>query len=194
MSDLAKFCEARSDQLNNVDLIAGNRIIKITKVKVTATGKQDVIISYEGDNGKPWKPCKTMARIMMEAWSDDIQKWVGKSVELFRDPNQTFGPHIVGGTRIRALSGIDADFTTQVIVTRGQVKPVKIFKLVVVEARVDAPLSDLTEAGKDASSKGTEAYKSWFTTLTPTEKKTIEAQHAEWKVAAGKVDEGAQSA
>lgn len=192
MSDMARYCEAKSDQLNNVDLISGKRIIKINKVKVTNTGKQDCTIWYDGDNGKPWKPCKTMARILMEAWGENIQNYVGKYVELFRDPEVLYGGKKEGGIRISGLSDIKSEFETVVRISRQQTKPVMITKI--VPPREDMPLADLTEAGKTASSHGTEHYKTWFTSLTATEKKSVEGQHAEWKKAAGEVDARAADA
>jgi len=68
MIDLTKTIEAKSDQLNADDLIGNSRTIKIKGVKVIA-GDQPVVISYEGDEGKPWKPCKGMRRIMAGLWS-----------------------------------------------------------------------------------------------------------------------------
>ncbi len=173
MNDFVKFCEAKSDQMNNVDLIGANRIIKITKVKVTATGKQDCTIWFEGDNGKPWKPCKTMGRILMEAWGENIQNFVGKSVELFRDPDATFGLNIVGGIRIRALSDVKEDFTTSVVVSRGQTKPVRIKKLITAD-------SAIILAGTESAGQGIAAYTAWLAGLTPEVKDTIKHMHKGW--------------
>ncbi len=181
MTDIVKFCEPKSDQLNNVDLIAGNRIIKITKVKVTATGTQDCIVSYEGDNGKPWKPCKTTARIMLESYGSDIQKWVGKSLELFRDPEVVFGGKKEGGIRITAMSDIPADFETVIRISRGSTKVVKIRKLTVTSAPAAAPVdAALLASGLEAAGQGVAAYTAWLTALTAEVKAIIKPYHAEW--------------
>ena len=55
----------KSNQLNADDLIGGRSItIKITKVSGVA-GEQPICINYEGDNGKPYYPCKSMRRVLV---------------------------------------------------------------------------------------------------------------------------------
>lgn len=182
MTDIVKFCEPKSDQLNNVDLIAGNKIVKITKVKVTATGTQDCTVWYEGDNGKPWKPCKTTARIMLEKWGADIQNWVGKSLELFRDPEVVYAGKKEGGIRITAMSDIPAEFETVVRISRGSTKVVKIRKLIVAGTAPAAPPAspELIAAGKKAAEQGVAKYVEWGKALTDEEKLSIAPYKAEW--------------
>ena len=184
---MAKFCEAKSDQLNNVDLISGHRIIKVTKVKVTETGKQDCTIWYEGDNGKPWKPCKSMGRIIMHAWGQDPQNYVGKYLELYRDPDQMFGPDKVGAIRIHAMSDIEDDFDLPLQISRGKLKTFKIKKLTPPAA--PKPADDALLAAGDTAAKGGEAsYIAWKDSLTPEQKNSIRPHHAEWaKIAKGVV-------
>jgi len=65
-NDFAKTIEAKSDQLNSDDLIAGPITVTITDVKINLnTDQQPVSISFTGDNGKPWKPSKSMRRALM---------------------------------------------------------------------------------------------------------------------------------
>ena len=72
MTDLAKTIEPKSDQLNADDLIAGPRTIVITAVRANAgSAEQPVSISFEGDDGKPYKPCKSMRRVMVHVWGPD---------------------------------------------------------------------------------------------------------------------------
>ena len=66
--DMSRFIEAKSDQLNADDLIGAPRTITITRVTGN-DGDQPVSIFYEGDGGKPFKPCKTIRRVMMGVWS-----------------------------------------------------------------------------------------------------------------------------
>ncbi len=47
----------KSDQLNADDLLTGPRTITITEVVNRETPDQPVWIRYEGDGGKPYKPC-----------------------------------------------------------------------------------------------------------------------------------------
>lgn len=175
MNELDKFCEAKSDQLNNVDLIGNNRIITITKVKFTNSESQGCVISYEGDNGRPWKPCKTTARIMKEKWGGDYQKWVGRSVELFRDPDVVYAGKKEGGIRIFGLSDIPSDFETVIRLSRNNVKTIKVKKL--ANNTADAALK---ASGDEASKLGVEPYTAWLATLTPEQKASIKHLHSDW--------------
>src|SRR5688572_15105315 len=106
MSDMSAVIIPKSDQLNADDLIAGPRTITITGVTIKA-GEQPVSIHYEGDNGKPYKCCKSMARILVSAWGADSKQYVGRSVTLFRDPEVKWAGMAVGGIRISHMTNID---------------------------------------------------------------------------------------
>lgn len=108
MNDDVSFAlEAKSDQLNAVDIIGSEPIIKIREVKLNNNANsQRVWIYFEGDNNRPWKPCKGMGRILMAAWGKKAGDWVGKHVKLFVEPTVRYGGEEVGGIEIRAVSDI----------------------------------------------------------------------------------------
>ncbi len=106
MTDLSGTIEPKSDQLNADDLIAGPKTLVITAVKVVA-GDQPVSISYDGDNGKPWKPCKSMCRVLIYAWGKDGDKYIGRTVKVFLDQNVKWAGTAVGGIRISHMSHIE---------------------------------------------------------------------------------------
>ena len=123
MTTLAEALAPRSDQLNSDDLIAGPRVLKITGARVAKDDRQTkIIINYEGDNGKPWKPCKTMGRAMVMAWAiTDEAQLIGKSVRVYRDPTVRFGDQgEVGGIRISHMSHIDKAVNVKLTVTQGK--------------------------------------------------------------------------
>lgn len=97
--------KAKSDQLNAVDII-DDTILKITDVKIVA-GDQPVLIYYEGDNGKPYKPCLSMRRVIAEAWGVDPKNFIGKSLQVYNDKDVVWAGEAVGGVRIKAMSDID---------------------------------------------------------------------------------------
>jgi len=122
MVDMRPTVIAKSDQMNADDLIG--RPITITITKVSGGPKdQPVSINYEGDGGKPFKPCKSMRRVLIEAWGDDGQQYIGRSMTLFRDENVKWGGVAVGGIRISHMSHIDKPFTLSLAVTRGKKAP-----------------------------------------------------------------------
>jgi hypothetical protein len=97
--DMSRFIEAKSDQLNADDLIGASKTITVTRVTGN-DGDQPVSIFYEGDNGKPFKPCKTIRRVLMGVWGKYANEYVGKSMTLYRDDKVTFGGLATGGIRI----------------------------------------------------------------------------------------------
>lgn len=108
MTDMMSAIAPRSDQLNSDDLVAGPRTIRITGVDIKA-GEQPISVHFEGDNGKPWKPCKTTARLMVAAWGPDASQYKGRSLTLYRDPSVKWAGLEVGGIRISHMSHIDND-------------------------------------------------------------------------------------
>lgn len=121
MSDMTHAIAPKSDQLNADDLIAGPRTVTITQVSILARGAdQPISVRYDGDDGKPYKPCKSMARVMVSAWGADASKYAGRSMTLFRDPTVTWGGMAVGGIRISHVSHIDSKLTLALTATRGK--------------------------------------------------------------------------
>jgi hypothetical protein len=115
-----------SQQLNADDLIGTKKTITVTKVTRGDSPEQPVSIHYEGDDGRPYKPCKSMRRVLIHCWGDDGHAWVGKSMQLYCDPEVKFGGVKVGGIRIRALSGIDGAQQLSLTVTRSKRQPYRV--------------------------------------------------------------------
>lgn len=155
MVDLSKTISPKSDQLNADDLITGSRIIKITGVTAkTSSTDQPVSISYEGDNGKPYKPCLSMRRVIVQVWGKDGKEYVGRSMELYLDPNVTFGKEKVGGIRISRMSHMNAPKTMALTATRAQRRAYTVKPLEIVENKEDdrlqsviANLSEVAQSG-----------------------------------------------
>lgn len=122
MSDMKSAIVPKSDQLNADDLITGPMTIKITSVNIKS-GEQPVSIFFEGDNGKPYKCCKSMARVMVSAWGADSKRYVGRSMTLYRDPDVKWAGMAVGGIRISHMSDIDEPMTMALTMTRSNRKP-----------------------------------------------------------------------
>lgn len=126
MTDLTKHVAPKTDQLNADDLLGGKtKTILITGVKEMASKEQPIAISYEGDNGKPWKPCLGMRRVLIDLWGEDAAKeadknYKGRSVTLYRDPDVKFGSSVMGGIRISHASHIDSSKKVLVTVAKAR--------------------------------------------------------------------------
>jgi hypothetical protein len=97
----------------------GPLTVRVSAVKI-GSEEQPVIVNYEGDNGRPFKPCKSMRRVMLFAWGEDGTKWPGKSMTLYNDPKVKFGGEFTGGIRISHISGITGPLELKLTATKGK--------------------------------------------------------------------------
>lgn len=118
MNELENFIKAKTDQLNADDLMDGPITVRITRVAFKGN-EQPCHISYEGDNGKPYKPGKSMGRVMTAAWGKDYNRWVGEAMTLYRDPEVKMKGMAVGGIRISHMTRIQRPLSIALTVTRG---------------------------------------------------------------------------
>ena len=137
MTDLRKTIIPKSDQLNADDLIGQTMTIRVTKVSLLTEADQPIAINFEGDNGKPFKPCKSMRRVMVTVWGPDGNAYIGRSMTLYRDEKVMFGGLAVGGIRISHMTDIDAPVTMALTATRANKKPYTVKPLKVVSGLLD---------------------------------------------------------
>jgi hypothetical protein len=130
VTDLSTTIDPKSDQLNSDDLIAGPRTITVTRVVGNSDKDQPVSIFFEGDNGKPYKPCKSMRRVLVQLWGKDGNSYTGKAMTLYRDPRVKFGGVELGGVRISHLSHIESDIQLMLTSTRGKKDAFQVRRLV----------------------------------------------------------------
>ena len=130
MSDMGSVIVPKSDQLNADDLIAWPITIKISGVTIRTGQEQPISIHFEGDNGKPYKACKSMCRLMVTAWGPDSKKYAGRSMTLYRDASVKWAGMEVGGIRISHMSDIDSPLTMALTMTKGSKKPYTVRPLI----------------------------------------------------------------
>lgn len=136
--DISNTLAAKSNQLNTDDLIGGPLTITITRVSA-GSPEQPVAIGYEGDEGKPWYPCKSMRRVLVAAWGADASRYVGRRVTLFRDPEVMYGGIKVGGIRLSHLSNLDGPLSIALTVTRQKRAPYRVQPLAAQAPAAPAP-------------------------------------------------------
>ena len=163
MTDLSSSIIPKSDQMNADDLIAGPITIRISKVSAdTGSAEQPILVHYEGDNGKPYKPCKSMRRVMVAIWGADGAQFTGRAMTLYRDPSVKWGGLEVGGIRISHMSDMDAPVTMALTATKQSRKPYTV-KPLVIEAKTE--LTDIDRYAKEFAlnlKAGGEAIKIWW--------------------------------
>lgn len=151
INDLRDTIVPKSDQLNAEQLLTGAITVTVTKVS-RGNAEQPIVINYAGDNGRPYKPCKTTRKLLIFAWGEDGAQWIGRSMTLFCDPDVQFGGQKVGGIRISHMSHIDRDLEVSLTATRGKKTLYRVKRL------------DVQPAGPDA--KTIEKYRARLTELS----------------------------
>lgn len=164
MTDLSQTIAPKSDQLNADDLISGPRTIKVTRVSRMNEPDQPIAVGFEGDNGKPYKPGKSMRRLLVHVWGADGNGYVGRRMTLFRDDAVQFGGMAVGGIRISHLSGIDKPVTMALTVTRAKRAPYTVKPLA---ASAPSNRDRLFAAAREAAGRGESALSEFRAGLQP---------------------------
>jgi len=116
--DITDTLAAKSEQLNADDLAGGPVTVRIEGVEKTGVPEQPVVVRVTGGY-KPWRPCKTMRRLLAAAWGADAGAWVGRWVTLYREPTVKWAGEPIGGIRVSGLSHIERGMTIKLQETKG---------------------------------------------------------------------------
>lgn len=162
MKDMSQVIIPKSDQWNADDLIGGPRTITISDVSIQGGTEQPVSIHIKGDV-KVYRPCKSMSRVLVQAWGPDARAYIGRSMTLYRDPKVKWGGLEVGGIRISHLSDIDAEKVFMLTMTKQNRAPHKV-KVLARAADDEPPVIDEKHqaAAREAAKGGAEAFRAWF--------------------------------
>ena len=112
----------KSDQLNYDDVASAPLTVRVMGLKA-GTAEQPVIVDIVSADGKPlrpYKPCKSMRRVLIAAWGDKGKGWIGKSMTLYGDPHVRFGGVEIGGIRISHVSDLANKLTIKLTTTRAK--------------------------------------------------------------------------
>ena len=145
-ADIEAGLRVKSDQLNADDLVGRDIIAKILRI-TPGSAEQPWQIWLEGHK-VPWRPCKTMRKLMTGAWGKPSQAWIGRRVHLYRDPETKWAGEAVGGIRLRAMSDIPAaGFSVKLNETKKTKATVEVALLRVASVPLAARLNQLVKAG-----------------------------------------------
>ncbi len=160
VTDLRHTIVPKSDQLNAEQLLSGDFTITVTDVRM-GSEDQPVILHYQNDQGRPFKPCKTMRKLLIFAWGEDGRQWIGRSMTLYNDHAVRFGGMTVGGIRISHLSDIPKPIEISLTATKGKKAMHNVLPLVIVT--LDQVLKSIAAA---ANKNGMNAAKALAMQLT----------------------------
>jgi len=162
MMDMSQVIQPKSDQINADDLIAGPITVTIDAVNINPGTEQPVSMRLKGMS-KVYRPCKSMSRVMVQAWGADASKYVGRSMTLYRDPKVKWGGLEVGGIRISHMTGLDSAITMMLTQTQKQRAPFKVQPLAAPQSQQQAPEpKNALELCEAAARKGTAEFRAWW--------------------------------
>ncbi len=157
--DIMSTTEPKSDQQNYDDVANSPRTVTITKV-VAGSAEQPVEIHLAEFPGRPYKPSKSMRRVLVAAWGPEASAYVGRRITLYGDPSVKFGGIALGGIKISHLSDIKETHTMMLTETRGKRNPHTINPLadaVIVEDGEVVPKQVIPELIPNEPSEPSEA-------------------------------------
>lgn len=117
--DISGTLAPKSDQQNFDDYLTGPRTVTVTAAHVPG-GEQPVVIELAEYPGRPFKPNKSMRRVIAKAWGPDTDVWTGHRLTLFGNPAVSYGGKAVGGIEIAAMSHLDKPLKMPLTAKRGQ--------------------------------------------------------------------------
>lgn len=143
--DLTETISAKSDQQGFDDFIGGaTRTVTISAV-TKGTPEQPVNVELVEYPGRPFRPNKTMRRVLVIGWGKESSAYIGRRLTLVGNPGVVYGGKSVGGVEIEAMSHLDKPLTVALTATRGKRKS---FTIKPLPAPVQEPVRDwLAEMG-----------------------------------------------
>ena len=159
--DITASTAPKSDQQNYDDYATTSRTVTITEVKA-GSAEQPVEVHLAEFPGRPYKPSKSMRRVMVAAWGPEASNYTGRRLTLYGDPTVKFGGIALGGIKISHLSDIDKTLNLSLTASKGHRAPHTVEPL--TEAAPPAEPSPEDRASKAVA---------WFSA------KGVERQHLE---------------
>ena len=126
--DISDSLAANSAQQNYDEYLAGPKTVTVEKV-TRGRSEQPVDVHLVEFPGKPFKPAKSVRRVLAAAWGTDASAWAGRRMTIYGDPEVRYAGKAVGGLRVSHVSHIDKPVTVALTVTRGKREPFTVHPL-----------------------------------------------------------------
>lgn len=101
--DMTASIAPKSDQMDADDLLGGAQTFTITEVKLGPSNEQPFNFIL-AEFPRPWRPCKTVRKLIVAAWGPETTVYHGRRLTLVRDPSVTWAGEEVGGIRVTHMS------------------------------------------------------------------------------------------
>ena len=120
--DITPSIAAKSDQWNADDLIGTSQTVTIDHW-TKGSDEQPNNLHLVETPGRAYRPSKSMARVIVQAWGKESDNYAGKRLTLARDAEIKFGGQKVGGIIITQMSGITKPLVIALTAKRGSKVP-----------------------------------------------------------------------
>jgi len=162
--DISETLAPRSDQQNFDDYLAGPRTVTVSAAHVV-NGEQPVVLELAEYPGRPYKPNKSMRRVIAKAWGTETDNYVGKRLTLVGNPDVRYGGKAVGGIEIAAMSGIGKLLKMPLTETRGKKRDFTVQPLPDAPKQAENAIPDevITQTQRSIAEGKLGEYLSWLT-------------------------------
>ena len=88
--DITESLAANSNQQNADEYLSGPKTLTVSEVK-KGSAEQPVEVHLVEFPGKPFKPAKSVRRVLAAAWGTDASQWAGRRLTIYCDPEVKIG-------------------------------------------------------------------------------------------------------
>lgn len=148
--DISETLAPRSDQQNFDDYLAGPRTVTVSAGHVV-NGEQPVVLELAEYPGRPYKPNKSMRRVIAKAWGTETDNYAGKRLTLVGNPDVRYGGKAVGGIEIAAMSGLEKPLSMPLTETRGKKRTYTVQPLPDAPKQAPQPARDFLAEAEQAN-------------------------------------------
>lgn len=118
---LRDFTAPNSDEFSFMDVAGAPLNVEIVDAALTGDDKRPVNVFLKGYEQRPWKPGKNMLRVLYKLSTNGKASGLrGVKLQLYGDPDVTYGKEKVGGVRIYSASTIDKPINLPITARRGK--------------------------------------------------------------------------
>lgn len=148
--DISESLAANSNQQNYDEYLAGPKTVTVSEVK-KGSAEQPVEVHLAEFPGKPFKPAKTVRRLLAKVWGTDASQWAGRRLTIYGDPDVRYGGKAVGGLRVSHVSHIDKPVEVLLTESRGKKRSHTVHPLAETAPAAYAPSQDFLALMASAS-------------------------------------------
>lgn len=160
----------KSDQVNADWFISGPQTYEIERVAGNESNKEQPVNVWLRGVNVPYRPSKSMRRVLVAVLGADASKYAGHKITLFNNPEIRFGGVQCGGIQISHMTGLEKSTTLMLTSSRSKKSPFTVKPLVETKTENEKPSvsepqpdeATVLRAASDAARNGRDAFNAWW--------------------------------